>query len=138
MPFLAAPARGQEVPVTKFVAVSAETFTVNGLEIVIKDLTRNQFMGSTPRYPGRANITLRIRNTGKAFASFAPQDVAIVGKSGLQVAPLCELNGSVESEPLLRQIAPGAYMEVKFILSDKVQLPAKVYLGGKLVTEVQE
>ncbi|HLO69214.1 MAG TPA: hypothetical protein VK188_19500 [Holophaga sp.] len=138
MPLLAAPASAQEVPITKFVAIAAETFSVNGLDIVIQDLTRNQIMGTTPRLPGRANITLRLRNPGKAFASFAPQDLALVGKSGLQTVPLCELNSGVESEALLHQIAPGAYIEVRYILSGKVQLPAKLYLGGKLVAEIQE
>jgi len=133
-----APAAAQEAAPLRFKEVSSRTFTVSGLEIVILDLTRNQIIGSAPRFPGRANVTLRIRNPGDAFATFAPQDLAIVGKTGLQVAPLCELLSAVETEALVHRIAPGAHIEVKYILSDKVQLPARLYLGGKLVAEIQE
>lgn len=132
------PARAQEVPTTRFKEVSSRTFTVQGLEFTIEDLTRNQIMGATTRFASRANITLRIRNTGSAFAPFGPQDLALVGKSGVQVSPLCELNGTAETECVPRRIAPGATVEVRYILSGKIQLPAKVYLAGTLVTEIQE
>lgn len=104
----------------------------------VEDLTRDQVIGRSARIADRVTITLRIRKTGNAFASFAPQDLALVGKDGVQIAPLCELNGSLEKEALARRIAPGAAVEVRFILSGKFDLPAQVHLAGTLVAIIQE
>ncbi|HJU83182.1 MAG TPA: hypothetical protein VJ600_03140 [Holophagaceae bacterium] len=91
---------------------------------------------------GRREVVLSVRNPTQGMLPFAGEDLAIVGAGGAQSA-LC---GWSESYPAFSvrhtgpadrlRIAPGAATELTFYLERAVKLPAKLYLGGRLVAEI--
>ena len=66
------------------------------------------------------------------------QDLAFVGKDGLQVFPVFERNLADDTQPRALRFAPGARATLEYALSGRLAFPAKIYVGEALVAEVTE
>lgn len=138
----APPAAAQEAPASatplRIVELAGHPFQEGGLTVTVTHLNGYRLIAPERRHAGRGRVRLSIHNPGATFRTFSPQGLALVGKSGLQVFPLYELNLADDTVPTALRLAPGARFEVEYVLTGRLTFPAKLYLGDQLVAEVTE
>ena len=113
-------------------------FKDKDLVVTLTELVGYKTFAPVRKYSGRARVSLTLENKSSSFLAFAPQNLSLVGKDGLQVFPIYELNHADDTIPMLLRVAPKATAKVEYVLTDRLTFPAKIYLGESLVAEVTE
>lgn len=88
-------------------------------------------------YPARA-ITLRIENTSDRFLDYLPKDFVIVCQDGSQAVLDKELNHGNEQKPRGGPLAPHAFAEHSYRLSQSLRFPATIYYQRTALAEVTD
>jgi hypothetical protein len=88
-------------------------------------------------YPARA-ITLRIENTSDQFLDYLPKDFVIVCQDGSQAVLEREFGKGEERKPQGGPLAPHAFTEHSYRLSQSVRFPATIYYQRTALAEVTE
>jgi len=110
------------VPQINYKQLREHPFEAHGLSIAIQSFNAGLF---------RMNIT----NTTMSFIAFAPEDMALVDKTGNQLFLTSDLLLKPATQPRLR-IAPGATVHLDGRLNDFEHFPVKVYYFDTLFAVV--
>ena len=113
------------VPQINYKQVREHPFEAHGLKIAIQTFNAGHFI---------ANLT----NTTSSFIALAPEDMALVDKTGSQLFLNRDWTGqrlTPMTQPRLR-IAPGATVHLGGWLNDREAFPVKVYYFDTLVAIV--
>jgi len=110
------------VPQINYKQLPEHPFEAHGLKIAIQHLNAGLF---------RMNLT----NTTKSFIAFAPEDMALVDKTGNQLFLDANVLGVPTTLPRLR-IAPGATVHLEGRLNMFEHFPVKVYYFDTLFAVV--
>ena len=104
------------VPQINYKQLREHPFEAHGLKIAIQTFNAGHFS---------ANLT----NTTSSFIAFAPEDMALVDKTGSQLFLNSELStyGTTPMTPPRLRIAPGATVHLGGLLNDGETFPVKVY-----------
>ena len=109
------------VPQIDYAALSKHPFEIHGLEITVQKFNAQNFL-------------VKLTNTTASFIAFAPEDMALVDKTGNQLF----LNGTwssyqrqVVTPPKVR-IAPGATVSLDGVLNTYATFPVKMYFFDTL------
>ncbi|MBI1754334.1 MAG: hypothetical protein HY014_17840 [Acidobacteria bacterium] len=132
------PMSAQEIQNLKVSELATHPLQANGLSITITGLNGHQLIASVPRWAGRARVRMSIENKGTSFQAFSPFDLCFVGSDGVQVLPIYEINKADDSTPLAFRIAPAARLSTEYVMTGRLNFPAKIYLGDRLVAKVAE
>ncbi len=116
----------------------AHPFAAHGLTLTLQSLSGYRAFDRERKFSGRARVAFTVENKGPGFQRFDPQDLAFVGKDGLQVFPVFERNLADDTQPRALRFAPGARATLEYALSGRLAFPAKIYVGEALVAEVTE
>ena len=132
------PLAAQEPVTCRARDLSAHPFRNGGLSLTVASLSGYKSFDRERKFSGRANILLAVENTGSGFQLYAPNDLNLVGKDGVQVFPMFERNLADDLLPAAIRLAPGAHVNVEYALSGRLHFPARVYLGERLVAVITE
>jgi hypothetical protein len=109
------------VPQIDYAALSAHPFEIHGLKIAVQKFNAQTFQ-------------MKLTNTTASFIAFAPEDVALVDKTGNQLF----LNGTWSSyqrqvvTPLKVRIAPGATVSLDGVLNTLATFPVQMFFFDTL------
>jgi hypothetical protein len=104
------------VPQIDYAALSEHPFEIRGLKIAVQKFNAQTFQ-------------MKVTNITASFITFAPEDVALVDKTGNQLF----LNGTWSSyqrqvvTPLKVRVAPGATVSLDGVLNTYAAFPVKMY-----------
>lgn len=121
-----ATAFAQELPLIKSSALQSTPIIAGGFKLKLD-------IGS---FLGTGLITVDIQNPGKSAIPFLPSRLSFVQMDGLQIdiAFLQLPRETVNPQEIL--VNGGAHLRRKYILSDVVHYPVKVYFDGIHVAEL--
>ena len=92
---------------------------------------------------GNRTVSLQLANPTSGFTSFQPGDLIAVGADGHQ-AILCGFAESGVGQLYLHapsasiRVAPGATLNLGYILEQSAKLPVKLYLDERLIAEITD
>jgi hypothetical protein len=113
-------------------------FIVGKLKIVILKFKANTIMSSEARTAGIGFVEVAVENVSTEFVTFNPSRLSLVGRDNDQVGIL-GLNHRNEIYPAYeRKLAPRARMKERFSLTDKIELPARLYYEDQLLGIISE
>jgi len=135
---MALPMAAQELMQCKVKDLVSSPFKNKGLSLTIAKLDGYKAFAAERKHSGRARVTLLLENKGSSFLTFSPQDLGLVGKDGVQVFPIYELNFADDTVPMTLRLAPGARATVEYAMTGRLTFPAQIYLGEALLAVVAE
>ena len=128
----------QDGPMLKASELATHPFQCRGLSVTITGLNGHQVFAAERKQSGRAHVKLAFENPSASFIAFSPQDLCLVGKDGIQMQPLFEINSVDDTTPMTLRIAPSARFSTEYVMTGRLRFPAKIYLGDTLVAQVTE
>lgn len=109
-------------------------FIVDSIKLTFTKFNRDGLLGL-----GHGSIELRVENMSSAFTTFSPQRLSLVGSDNEQANVLGVPVGNDNIIPAEdRKIAPFARMKEYYVLTGKLQLPARLYYDEKLIGIIAE
>ncbi|HEY4814798.1 MAG TPA: hypothetical protein VIH58_08985 [Chthoniobacterales bacterium] len=110
--------------------LSKNPIVVGPFRITISKLKATRLLGTN------GTVALRIDNTTSSFATFSPSRLVFVSNVNYQINVFgIALYKSIYN-PGDIDLAPGAYIDEQYTLTDEIQLPAKFYYDRHLVAEI--
>jgi hypothetical protein len=110
--------------------LSKNPMVVGPFRITISKLKATRLLGTN------GTVALRIDNRTSSFATFSPSRLVFVSNVNYQISVFgIALYKSIYN-PGDIDLAPGAYIDEQYTLTDEIQLPAKFYYDRQLVAEI--
>ena len=133
---VAAQTSPQSVPVAQ---LKSNPFTAGALRITVTSFKGNGIFATqsgTTGYVGTVHV--EVENTSDSFVTFEPGHFSVVDRNQNQadVLGLDQHNDIYPAES--RRIAPKATIKAQYILTGKVDLPARIYYEDQLLGTVRE
>jgi hypothetical protein len=116
-------------------------FTAGPLKITFTNFKERVLIGNVDRNFGyRASIETTIENTSDEFTTFDPRYLSIVDSDRNQsdVLGLNEEYGTNVLPAETRRIAPKATIKVRYILTEPVHLPSRIYYHDMLLGSISK
>ena len=118
----------------KSVAISelkSSPFTAGPLKLTVTHFRGTEFFA---RYSHlQSGIQITVENTSDTFATFEPRRLSVVDKDNEQADVLGLDQDDEVYAAEIRRIAPEATINVHFILTARVDLPARIYYDDRLL-----
>ena len=123
-----------QTPQVRGADLSSTPISAGPLRITIKELKGPGLLGS----PG--HVTVLLENTSDAFVTFSPSRLSFVNQDGTQVDVLCTYTSLGYLPAVDHDLAPKAHMKInrEYELTDKVELPARLYYDRRLIAEIMK
>ena len=98
-------------------------------------MTLIEFYGATA-ISAKAAISIEVENTSDDFTTFDPGRLSFINKDNYQVDILGITDGTSVVEVGDKRIGPKARIKHLYVLTDRVQLPARLYYEDKLLATI--
>jgi hypothetical protein len=113
-------------------------FIVGKLKIVINKFKANSIISSESRTAGIGYMEVVVENISTEFVTFNPARLSLVSRDNEQVGIL-GLNHRNEIYPAYEiKLAPRARMKEQLSLTDKIELPARLYYEDQLLGTIRD
>jgi hypothetical protein len=113
-------------------------FIAGPLKITFTHFRGNQVIAGELRFTGVGNVQIEVENISDDFATFEPLHLSVVGKNEGQTDILGLIHNNEIYPVESRRIAPKAKIKAEYVLTDKVELPARIYYEDKLIVSIRE
>ncbi|HUK90626.1 MAG TPA: hypothetical protein VLZ81_09525 [Blastocatellia bacterium] len=125
-----ATAAGSQAPTVRINDLHKNPLDAGSLRFTISKLKATRLLG------GNGTIDLRIDNQSDSFTTFAPSHLVFVGADGHQVDVFGIALFKSVYNPGDTDLAPHAYVEPQYTLTDEIALPAKLYYDRQLLAQI--